>query len=144
MARKSKKQDAPPELKTVDYEKTGPDGGSESDYLPTSGKEVRVYSKWQHDLRYETAYGIVEIKGLASSPVVAPYATSAIPVECWNWIVGIYGKTNMFRNHFVYATETDDAGYGDGKARELAAEQTGLEKLEAGKIATGVRQLKPS
>ncbi len=142
MARKAKKQEAAatPEIKTVEYEKTAPDGSSRNKYLPTSGTVVRVYSKWQHTLRYETPYGIVEITGLASSQVVAPYATTSVPVECWNWIVDIYGKTNMFRNHFVYATNEADAAYGDDKAVELAGEQTGLEKLEPGKIAVGVRQ----
>jgi hypothetical protein len=146
MAKKSKKQDAAnaatventPAIQTVAYEKIGADGTSEKDFLPISGKTVRVYSKWQHDLRYETTHGIVVIRGLASSPVVAPYVTSNIPVECWNWIVEIYGKTNMFRNHFVYATEQEDADYGDDKAKELAGEKTGIEQLEQGKIASNV------
>lgn len=123
--------ETPPASAPVDipYEKTDTEGKTATDYKPTSGETVLVYSKWQHDLRYETPYGPAIIQGLSSSKIIgALFMTSDVEVEKWNYVASIYGATRMFRNHFVFMAK--DVSSGNAHAREVASEKTGLEPID--------------
>lgn len=121
----------------IPYVKTSAGGETEKNYLPTGGAMVLVYSKWPHDLRYETRHGICVIKGLSSSKIIgATHSQTSIPIEQWNDIARVYGKTKLFQNHFVFAAK--DGEWGNAHAADLAGEKTGVERLEQGKLSIGV------
>lgn len=124
----------------VPYSKTDSDGKSPDSYTPTSGGNILVYSKWPGTLRYDTPYGTCRILGLQERKILgAPYMSSEIPVECWNYVAKVYGNTKLFKNHFIFAAK--DAKSGDAHAKELANEKTGVEPLQQGKVGIGIKTL---
>lgn len=126
-------------LEEVPYEKISATGQTKEIYLPTSGETVDVYSKWPHALRYETKHGVCVIEGLSKLKLIgSPFMVTTIPVEQWNDVARVYGKTKLFKNHFVFVAKNKD--YGDSHAEELANEKTGAERLEQGKIGIGIEK----
>lgn len=104
-------------------------GEASKKYLPTSGRMVSVFSKFEQALTYNTPYGPVTLacKTHKGAIVVNGFAVTSIPIEAWNYIAKVYGSGKMFKNHFVYVAESVEAG--KDHAKELRDMKTGIEPL---------------
>lgn len=114
----------------VPLEKTDAFGAAPKRYKATSGRKVTVFSKYEQALKYETPYGpiVLACKTHKGALVVNGFAVTSIPIEAWNYLAEVYGKSNMFRNHFVYVADSVEAG--TDHAKELRDIKTGLEPLD--------------
>jgi hypothetical protein len=110
-------------------------GTGDNTPAPTLTATTKVYCKLPHGIEF-TAGGVkVTLKGAYDKNAVAGFGITVVDAETWEAIAKAHAKHPAIAKNLIFAREKD----GESKAKELAGEKTGFEKLNAAAPSAGVK-----